>query len=255
MPNNWFNFISIEKLSRAENEGLNDGRWLHHRSWAKSPESNPYLLANEWICGNIAWHLRLPVPPLAIMRKSATSPRYFASLDYGTRETTATDMKATTFCDRQLSFATGIILFDILIANPDRHEKNLKVNDRDNPTRFHIFDHERALFGHQKRKGRQRLEQFNTAKLGFSLLKRNDEFHKLAIAISSDSHFWTWASRIEKIPEVFISELCDEAKDLGVSVEEADMCEQFLCQRKNCIIDLVRKNMTFFANIKCWGIL
>src|SRR5262245_12756604 len=98
----WFNYLSIEK---AETEGLNPAWWLHHRSLARTVNKNPYLLANEWIAANLGWHLRLPIPPFALMRKSGQTTRYFGSLDYGKKAVAPTDMKPDRLCACQSDIA------------------------------------------------------------------------------------------------------------------------------------------------------
>ncbi len=67
----FYNYISGERRS-ARNSGLNISYWLTHRSLARGIKRNPYLLINEWICANLGWFLRLPIPPFALMRKGGS---------------------------------------------------------------------------------------------------------------------------------------------------------------------------------------
>src|SRR3990170_1752400 len=50
-------------------------------------------------------------------------------------------------CAALPQICSGILLFDLLVANSDRHVGNLKVDDPDNPLEIDVFDHDRALFG------------------------------------------------------------------------------------------------------------
>lgn len=235
--------------------GINPAWWLHHRSLARTAKKNPYLLANEWIGSSLGWFLRLPIPPFALMRKASTSVRYFASLDYGRKETTASDMIPRTLCKQLPRIATGIVLFDILIGNPDRHEGNVKVDDPNNPTSVELIDQEHALFGHAKDRGIQRL-QFISGKLGFCRLPNTCDVHKIGASLSTAAYFDFWVGRIESIPDGFIKDVVNEAKEIHlVGSDEADLCTDFLLQRKLAIRSIVRSNKAFFAAIGDWGVL
>ena len=43
---------------------------------------------------------------------------------------------------------TGIVLFDVLIANCDRHDDNLVVDNDIAPREIYVYDHDIALFGY-----------------------------------------------------------------------------------------------------------
>ena len=179
----WFTYQRQEVVSGPQT-GLNQAYWLYHRSLGRGKKRNPYLLANEWICSNIGWYLRLPIPPFALMRKSENSERFFASLDYG-KKTQASDMIPSRVAARLPKLAAGVVLFDILIANPDRHEGNLKVNDRHNPTAIEVFDHDVALFGDKRGKGTARLQKVSD-RLGYSMSLKETDYHKIAKRTHND---------------------------------------------------------------------
>ena len=248
MPVKWFNYLSID--SNAP-QGLNPAWWLHHRSLARTVKKNAYLLANEWIAANLGWHLRLPIPPFAVMRKTSSTTRYFASLDFG-KEIAPSDMKASVFCDNLPVLATGIVAFDILIANHDRHEGNLKVDAADAPTAAELFDHDSALFGRRSGGGNSRMASLE-GKLGFSKSGGMTEVHKVASKLRTAKHFDGWMARVDSIPDTFIHELFQEGKDLGLSTEEADYGTDWLCRRKNSIRDIIKANKAFFP-IHDWGL-
>ncbi len=166
----WFSYLERKP---GPDSGLNEAWWLYHRSVARGSSKNPYLLANEWICSSLGTLLRLPIPPFALMRKAAVSQRYFASLDFGTKEVLPSDMDPKRLCECLPQLATGVVIFDIFIANPDRHEGNLKTDDPDQPTVIQLFDHDHALFGHEKGQGPDRLNKVSQDSLGlFSGMKR-----------------------------------------------------------------------------------
>ena len=87
----WFGFIS--KMNHMR-EGVNDAWILNTESVGRAnSDDSSYLIPNEWICGNIAQFLRLPVPPFALMRKPAAGKGMFASLRFGVGDTPPDDVR------------------------------------------------------------------------------------------------------------------------------------------------------------------
>lgn len=250
----WFTYIRREKVP-AKDAGINDGYWLYHRSYArgaKKKNGNPFLLANEWICSNLAWHLRLPIPPFALMRKGS-SPRFFASLDFGGKETGAPDMRPEQVAKYMPREATGLVAFDVLIANPDRHAGNLRVDNADLPTRMEVLDHDRALLGwHLKNHGFHRLKHVND-RLGYCKGLSEADYHPIGEALTTSEYFADWGARISVIPDTFIDEICNETSDLQISQELIEDTAFFLRERKRRVCDLINANRKFFRSIKRWG--
>ncbi len=146
-------------------------------------------------------------------------------------------------------------MFDIFIANPDRHEGNLKTDDPDQPTIVQLFDHDHALFGHNKGQGSARLDKVRQGSLGlFSGLKNNNDFHKLAAHISTSDHFHHWIQRISVVSDLAIHDTVDEARDLGISASEIADCKEFLCERKRSLGDVLKRHRSFFPQITDWGL-
>jgi hypothetical protein len=248
----WFNYIRCEKRKDSEG-GLNKSYWLYHRSLARGVGRNPYLLANEWICCNIGWYLRLPIPPFALMQQGS-SKRFFASLDFG-GESVATDMRPDRLVATMPYEATGLVLFDVLIANPDRHEKNLKVDNDNKPTRIEVFDHDQALLGSNKAlHGITRLSTA-TGKLGLMMGITGTNRHKVAKALNTSDHFPPWLDQIWAIPARFIDDVCNEARELDISQQESSKAAEFLRERAKNLAEIIKANKAFFSAIKRWTII
>jgi hypothetical protein len=124
MARKWYDYHSRE---RYIGEGINEKWWVRHRSVGKenSDDVSPYLLANEWICGCLAQALRLPVPPFALMRLTPGLKGMFVSYKFGSRIVKPKDIRPSICFEKQARLCTGILLFDILVANSDRWESNL----------------------------------------------------------------------------------------------------------------------------------
>lgn len=139
-------YFAFTSMKRKGDEGRNPSFDVTTVSVARgNTEGSPMLVANEWICSKLAQHLLLPVPPFAIMRKQAGGTRrYFASLRFGGGEETPNDVNLDLLAKHLPYQSTGIVLFDILIANDDRHRGNIKVDRPDSPRQVVIYDHDRA---------------------------------------------------------------------------------------------------------------
>ncbi len=252
---NWYDYLRCEKRPIKDQSTANDSYWLYHRSLAKKISLNPFLLVNEWVSAQIAWHMGLPIPPFAMMRKGG-SPRFFASLDFGGgEELPPDDVDAKAVVEFMPCEATGITLYDILIANPDRHAKNLHVDVVDLPTRLEIFDHERGLFGHSKKNHGVARLQHVWDRLGLCKGLGESNFHKLGPLLKSAEHFQRWYDQIYCIPDLFIDRICTEAQVLGFSQSDTGDLATFLKHRKRNISVLVNNNRAFFKSISSWGIV
>ncbi len=148
--------------------------------------------------------------------------------------------------------AAGIIVFDVLIANPDRHEGNIKVDNPDSPTRIEVFDHDYALWGHTANCGATRLRHV-WERLGLSKGLSNTDFHKLAPYLASSEFISEWCNRIYKIPDQFIEDICGEAKELGANANDVQTAIAFLKDRKSRLEDIIKKHKAFFPAVKSWG--
>ncbi|MBX3443996.1 MAG: hypothetical protein KF774_16425 [Planctomyces sp.] len=212
--------------------------------WAESP----YLLANEWIAANIAQFLRLPVPPFALVQKRSPKSRMYISYDYE-GDTTPDDVKPQPLYDNFPSAATGIVLFDILIANCDRHGGNLKVDKPNNPSAFYLIDHERALFYIYKGEGEKRLKS-RIDRLGVTDgADSSDEWHCLVELLNDINFVQEWYCRVRDIPEWFIREVCNEVRRISIRKSECKAVCDFLKYRRDNLWQLLYSHRDRFPLI------
>ncbi len=209
-------------------------------------EDSAYLIANEWISANLAWFLRLPVPPFALLKKHTPQMKMFATIKFN-GDTRPGDAVPDTLCAKHLELCTGIILFDVLIANSDRHAGNIKVDDPNNPKEVNLFDHDRALFYIYENEGVQHLIKFKSQPF-----IRN---HCLKGSIGSFKYLHKWIQRIEQIPEWFIRDICENVKDLGITAEEKNQVVDFLLYRRDHIFDLLKQEEDEFIKIENWPVI
>jgi len=218
----------------------------------------PYCIPNEMICGALGRFLCLPVPPSGVMSKE-DGESWFASLNFNL---TGNDLPPVTpaECVSKLpSLSAGILLFDIWIANPDRHTKNLALDSFAKPPLMSVFDHGHALFGYAKDKGKERLaarESKNS--LGISWkhedpIESGKNRHCLLDVVNSDEHFNHWMERIELTPDFYIEEVCRDALPYGLNIDECAAAIDFLKKRRATIRNLVDTNKSEFTAITKWS--
>jgi hypothetical protein len=253
LPKQWFAFVS----KRNHLGGVNDAWIVTSESIARgNSDVSPYLIPNEWICGNLAWFLRLPIPPFALVRKSSTQKGMFASLKFGTSDSTPDDARPERCVQSLPDLCTGILLFDVLVANGDRHVGNIKVDDPFQPSLMHVFDHDRALLGCVAKGGRRRLGHMLTRMgiLGGSGSFGGEQRHCFIDELNTAAHFGKWLERIRQIPDWFVGEICRQVRGLGVTQLEAEAAMSFLRHRKTQIRSLVTSNKAAFSGVRNWGL-
>ncbi len=144
----------IESLGRHLGVGVAGSRYVYLSAVAKENVANaPYCIPNELICGELGRFLRLPVPPAGIVTQAGGSAMV-ASLDFNLTGNSLPPVNVNQ-CVRMLpTLSAGLLLFDIWIANCDRHEANFSLDTGTTPPQMSIFDHSHALVWLCARAGR-----------------------------------------------------------------------------------------------------
>lgn len=211
------------------------------KGFAKSNHKlSPYCVPNEVVCAELARTLGLPVPAYTIAN---VGKRAFVSVDFnhgGQRWPTAIPAQCVTLLPK---LCTGVVLFDILVVNTDRHPTNLALLDASGAPRLAIFDHDRALFGHVRDKGVERLA-FAAGRIAVDKAPfaghDTDKAQCLMDPLPDDRHFDDWLGRIEAIPDFLIDDLAARAVDLGCTQAEGTALREFLKTRRRELRSLVK---------------
>jgi hypothetical protein len=232
--------------------GVSDGHLVSVNAVAKTNvPSAPYCVANELMCGELGRFLGLPVPPGGVVY-APDGKLFYASLSFNLTGNTLPPVN-TTRCVKELpEMSAGVLLFDVLVANPDRHGRNFSVDFSSRPPMMNVFDHGHALLGKDAGKGTSRLEKLRD-RLGVSGGSRTaGNRHSLLDQIGSDAHFGHWLERIRKVPSFFIDELCGEVVGLGCTDTEARAAAAFLKYRCQQLDSIVGANRAEFTGIRSW---
>lgn len=226
---------------------------------AKSNYSIPYCIPNELICSRIGQFLCLPLPPSGIVHvpglPSNVPAYWFASMDFNLAGDSLPPIDPNS-CVTELSLlSTGLLLFDVLITNSDRHAGNLALlpSTFSDAPKMNVFDHSHALFGYAPGQGIPRLNSLK-GRLGISGGPyTSGNRHCLLDEIGTCVHFNEWIERIKSLPNFFVREVCKEAVGLGIDDIEANEVYNFLTHRRDNIRDIIEANKAEFTSITEWN--
>jgi hypothetical protein len=254
MPENMYRIISFD---RQMGVGVSGSWQASISAVAKCNGPNaPYCVPNELISTEIGRILRLPIPPCGIIKAPNTAtPFWFASLDFNLTGNALPPLDPLACFTDLPDLSTGLLLFDSLILNCDRHRGNLAMDKSIRPVQMNIFDHSHALFGFEPGAGSRRLTDLKN-RLGISGGPHTmGNRHCLLDVISADDHFDKWLSRIESIPDFFIEETCRDAEKLGITSIETEDVINFLKFRKQNLRAIILAHQTEFTSIRTWRLI
>jgi hypothetical protein len=249
---------SLLAFNKPTGEGVADSWHVTLKAVAKNNEKCSYFISNEYICAEIGRVIGIPIPPSGLVYASAYPVKdWFACLNFNlSAGDTLPPVDADTCVDTLPELSCGLVLFDMLIANNDRHAKNFSVDFSQVPPRMSVFDHSHALLGHASGQGLARLTALRDrlAISGGPVTSGNR--HCLLDKIKTDDHFDHWYARIQSIPDHLIKDACYATVPLGMITEaEAGAATDFLTHRRGTIRDLVQQNKSEFKGVQQWKLI
>lgn len=219
---------------------------------------SPYCIANEYICYRLAQALCLPTATGVILQDPLNRQPFFVSLEFTAQSASLPPVDPDACVAKLPWLASGLLLFDILVANCDRHRNNLFLDDFACEPTLWIFDHDLALFGFEAGKGYKRLVTLSD---NMALVvtggpySRDGNRHCLLDRVQSDEHFEEWIQRIEALPDYLIDDACDKASGSGISDGEVMTARAFLKGRRRNLRTLIHQNRGEFKAISTWRLV
>jgi hypothetical protein len=107
----------------------------------KATPGEPYIVGNELVCNMLAKALLLPCPPGALLQKNGDV--YFCSLDFNSAGQALPPINASVVVGAHPELSWGVLLFDVLAMNGDRHPQNISYDSQSDE--LTIFDHSHAF--------------------------------------------------------------------------------------------------------------
>ncbi|MCP1851217.1 MULTISPECIES: HipA domain-containing protein [unclassified Bradyrhizobium] len=219
------------------NDGVSDSVHVGLATVAKKANADePNIVRNEVLCNLLARGLFLPCPPGALIENGGED--YFCSLNFNLVGQSLPPTPIGTLVATNTELCWGILMFDVLVMNPDRHKRNLAY-DR-TTGRVQIFDHSRAFL--PLKTTIDPMIALNSGGLGFT-------FHCLKAEISSMSGFEYWAARFKALPDYFIEQAVAEICAIGYPADKRTVTIDFLKHRRNNIDSIIKNNIGQFPKL------
>jgi hypothetical protein len=202
----------------------------------KSNVAEPNIVLNELACNLLARALFLPCPPGVLLEHSGDT--YFCSMNFNLAGQALPPTPVQTVVDEQPELCWGVLLFDVLMMNPDRHNRNLAY-DRQSK-KVQIFDHSRAFL--PLKQDIDSVVAANAGRLGF-------QNHCLRTEMSSMQGFDLWCSRVKALPDYMIEETISALCDIGFPADKRQVAVDFIRLRRDGIDDLITNNIGQFPKL------
>jgi hypothetical protein len=210
----------------------------------------PYVVAQEYICAELASLIRLPLPPHFIARDPRNGEMLFCSMNLtiggGTPPPLDEPARAVS---EELDLCTGLIMFDIWMMNTDRHLQNVSFQTARPPQRLGIFDHSHTLFFYPDWSSRFK------DKLAIEGAAPGSNRHVLLDHLDRLDYFPKWLKRVKGVHDDYLREVLENAGELGLPDFIARQAFTFLRARRDGLTDLIDHNQGEFTGIHQWGIL
>ncbi len=231
------NTYKLWALGNAVNDGVSGSIHIGLAAIAKRANpGEPNIVINELLCNLFARALFLPCPPGALLDNAGEN--YFCSLNFNLAGQALPPSPIPLVLSKCQPLCWGVLLFDALVMNTDRHGRNLAF-DRTSE-RIQIFDHSRAFL--PLKATIDTAIKDNAGKLGFS-------GHCLKQEISSMDGFDFWVARIKSMPDYIVEESVNEICEIGFPNDKKSVTIDFLKSRRNGIDSLIKNNIAEFPNL------
>lgn len=170
----------------------------------------------------------------------------YVSLRFGHKGERPPPVIAAHLIEDNPRMASGIITFDLWIANQDRHEGNLAYARGTQP--LHVFDHGHALLG------------ATAAGQGIAALQRLERQPTpsscLTPAMRTSRHFSEWAERVLAIRDDVIDDLVaamtQGTGQAALTPDEGRATADFLKKRRVRIAEFLRTIRPLMPNVTDW---
>jgi hypothetical protein len=209
------------------------------------PEA-PWTTVNEVIAAELGRRLGLPVPPCFV--RQWERGWFFGSLRFTERGELPAPVIPQRVVEASPVLAAGIVLFDIIIGNIDRHDRNIAfLSDG----RLAIFDHGHALFGALEAQGPDRFAAIkDDLAITWEWGGRQGR-HCILDHLTSQAHFDEWLARFSELPGWQVRDSVMAAGGIDpASPDDLAACAEFLLERKNRVRELVDHNPHEFRGIQ-----
>jgi hypothetical protein len=244
----------LTRIAAAHRGGMNQAIDAEIRGVGKSNAQGPFTIANEVITARLGQTLGLPVPA-GVVAEGTGGTLYYLSLDVSKEGKALPPAVAVDFAQEEPRIAAGCVVFDILIANSDRHAGNLARDPGFDPPRPSLFDHGHALLGTAPPSGLDRLVAAEDILgcLGTDPLPGNRQC--LIDHIADAACLRHWIDRVAAVPDFIVEDVCAEAVALNLLQHDlAAELASWINRRRKRVHELVCSHKADFPSIQQWDL-
>jgi hypothetical protein len=202
----------------------------------KALPNQPFIVANELICSTLARQLMLPCPPGALMKKDEDI--YYFSLDFNIAGQALPPVAAADLIAAVPKLAWGVLVFDVLVMNGDRHNRNIAFDTATG--KVQIFDHSHSFL---------RLDADIETALAAREKTLGIENHCLAPDINTLDGMEDWLERVKLIPDYVVDEIIAAGCDCGIPPDKRQAISDFVKRRRDALEALIKGNMDRFPKL------
>jgi hypothetical protein len=244
---------------KSQMPGASDTWLVEVEGYAKRNDaSGPFCVANEYVASRIGQAMGIPVPAGAVVygMNAGESPAWMTLAVTKAGEVPPPADGAEVVAAHP-DKAAGIVVFDILIGNTDRHSQNLSFVSA--TKRLDVYDHSHAVLGDGGISSKDRLDHLRDrlaidGKAGAPLAWTNR--HVLLDHLTNGQQLLAWMDEVpQMLGDRLLARVCEEIVELevGVTDEQADGLNVFLTHRRDNIRTIVDANKGELTNMD-WGI-
>lgn len=236
-------FYEIDGIGADIGVGVSGSRWATLGGVVKMDvDAVPYTVANEYICGQLAGAIGLPVPP-ATIAKLDDGGVAFVCLRFGHKGDSLPPVNPPDIVSARANLSAGLAIFDCWVINQDRHPGNLAFLPE---AGLSVFDHGHALLGTTAGGGIAHLQGMKDVPLWSGCLVPH---------LKSCDDLARWVHRVNAVPDDLVTEIAERAWRLGaITRDEASTVSEVLNHRKRRLGAFVDEHHDLFPAITSWGL-
>jgi hypothetical protein len=242
----------LTQLAAPTRGGVNQSIDAEIRGIAKTNDISEYTIANEIVAARLGQALGLPIPA-GVVAEDSSAKLYYFSLDVSKTGHSLPPIHPPDLLAQDPFHAAGCVIFDIYIANEDRHAGNLSLDPAFSPPRLSLFDHGHSLLGPNSGQASTRLPQ--VAASPGCLGPPNEPGNRQAILdhLTSAVDIDRWIARVEQLPDYVLEDACSQlSAELNVTAQLRDELEVWLKARKTSLRGIVTSHRAEFHSVTSW---
>jgi hypothetical protein len=231
-----------------------DTRHVELHGYAKlNSASEPFCVASEYVCAELGSLIGLPVPPGAVVKGPPVSGPVWLTLSFSDVRLPPVDPAEVVRLVPVL--ATELVVFDVFIANQDRHEGNLAFFSADR--RLEVFDHGHALLG----PGAGGLARLDRLRGALVVDGAHGGSQHCLLALLTDATAIKHAIELvqREVRDAAVRRICWEAEKLhlGLASGEGSALADRVILRRQALDAIIRTNQSEFRGVPAadWGLI